>query len=329
MEEVSQPWPTSRRASSSARSSRAPRPATAAGSAGFTKDFGHYRSDRLSAQALARWRAREVERVAGGEIKLKSFNNGYALLHVILAWARKPAHGYMKHNPLDGVDRIKVSAEERRLSERDFLQTDDIAALLAAVETAEEGAVVHLALFCGLRRGEIFALRWGDLEPGEGEDAGRVHVRRALSAGKVTGPKTGNSLRVVDAAPDVLAALDRHREANPPPAEGDPYVFCSAAGTPYDPDNWVKRVWTPLRKRAELRPTIGLHSLRHTFASLLIDQGENPKYVSRQLGHASPAFTLSVYAHCFHETSERAMGRLQGVIRAAKRRRFGVVAPST
>jgi integrase len=65
--------------------------------------------------------------------------------------------------------------------------------------------------------------------------------------------------------------------------------------------------------------------LRHTFASLLIEQGENPKYVSRQLGHSSPAFTLAVYAHCFRETSERAMGRLQGTIRAAKRRRFGVV----
>jgi integrase len=102
-------------------------------------------------------------------------------------------------------------------------------------------------------------------------------------------------------------------------------VFRTPGGTPHDPDNWTKRVWNPLRKRAGLRRTIGLHSLRHTFASLLIDQGENPKYVSRRLGHASPAFTLSVYAHCFRETSERAMGRLQGAIRAAKRRQFGVV----
>ena len=66
---------------------------------------------------------------------------------------------------------------------------------------------------------------------------------------------------------------------------------------------WYRRTFTKLRENAELRPTIGLHSLRHSYASLLIRQGENPKYVSRQMGHASVGFTLDSYTHVFEETS--------------------------
>ena len=55
---------------------------------------------------------------------------------------------------------------------------------------------------------------------------------------------------------------------------------------------------------------MGLHSLRHTYASLLIRQSETPKYVSRQLGHASSAFTMDTYAHLFETTSTEAMQRL-------------------
>lgn len=171
--------------------------------------------------------------------------------------------------------------------------------------------MAHLALFCELRRGEIFALQWGTSSPATSRAAaGVLHVRRALSAGKVTGPKTGNSLRVVDAAADLLAALDRHRETDPPMDGG--YVFPSVIGSPADPDNWTKRVWNPLRKRAKLRATIGLHSLRHTFSSLLIEQGENPKYISRQLGHSSPAFTLSVYAHLLPRDQRAGDGSVAG-----------------
>jgi len=61
---------------------------------------------------------------------------------------------------------------------------------------------------------------------------------------------------------------------------------------------------------------------------LLIDQGENLKYVASQLGHASATFTLDVYGHLFEESSEKAMNRLQETIRATKRRRFKVVAGS-
>ena len=87
----------------------------------------------------------------------------------------------------------------------------------------------------------------------------------------------------------VLDALERHKEHRPP-IDGD-YVFRTEEGTSNDPDNWYKRDFPAIRKRAKLR-SIGLHALRHTYASLLINQGEGIKYVSRQLGHASISTTL-------------------------------------
>ena len=90
-----------------------------------------------------------------------------------------------------------------------------------------------------------------------------------------------------------------------------------------DPDNWYKRVFVPTAERAGLRPSerdddddddddgpATLHTLRHTYASLLINESENIKYVSRQLGHADINITVNLYGHIFKETSVSAMERL-------------------
>jgi integrase len=90
-------------------------------------------------------------------------------------------------------------------------------------------------------------------------------------------------------------------------------VFRTTEGTPIDPDNWYKREFPSIRKRAKLRD-IGLHALRHTYASLLINAGESLKYFSRQLGHASIQITADLYGHLFKETSTAAMRRLNARI---------------
>ena len=290
----------------------------------FIPRFGNYRSDQLTPAVVEAWRLSMIKKERRGKVARKTYNNLHALLSVTLAWAREPAQSLLKHDPMEGIKRMKIDRAARQASEVDFLQPDEMTALLKAAKGSEESAVVHLGLFCGLRRGELFGLKWDCIDRGENDTGGQIHVRQSISAGVLGDPKTDNSRRVVDAPPDVLDALARHREACGSVAD-DEFVFQSKAGTPADPDNWSKRTWSDLRKRAGLRPSIGLHSLRHSFASLLIDQGENPRYVADQLGHSSPSFTLEVYAHCFKKTSDRAMGRLQKTIRAAKRRRFEVV----
>ncbi len=284
----------------------------------FAEEFGGHRSDQFSARAVVRWRHGCAERIAAGEMAPKSFNNTLNLLHSILEWARHPARAYLKHDPLVGQKRLTI-----RRPEANFLEDEEIAALVGAVaDDAQANAIIHVALFAGLRRGEIFGLKWEDIETSD--HGGRLRVRRSVYQGKITMPKTANSERIVEVPRRVLDVLERHRAAGAPSVDGD-FIFRTAKGTPIDPDNFYGRRFAKLRAQAELRSSIGMHTLRHTYASLLLRQGEHPKFGSRQLGHASTSFTMDVYGHLFRATSEEAMDRLQDTIRATQRSRFQVV----
>ncbi len=274
----------------------------------FRTVFGDHRSDQLTPAIMNKWRRSAAEKIAAGTMAPKTFNNLFNELHAILEWARHPAQAFLAHDPLIGQKRLK-----RRHREAEFFEDDDIAALLeAAADSSEGNAIIHLGLFAGLRRGEIFALQWRDIESGGGEVGGRIRVRRSLYAGEVTTPKTAAGERTVDVPQRVLDVLAAHRATSPP--IGKSFIFRTRTGNPIDPSWWYRETFLKLRKSAKLRPSVGLHSLRHTYASLLIRQGENPKYVSRQLGHASTSFTMDVYGHCFETTSTEAMRRLNRMI---------------
>lgn len=144
-----------------------------------------------------------------------------------------------------------------------------------------------------------------------------------MYASKITTPKTAAGERVVDVPRRVLDVLADYRASCP--AIGDGFIFRTRRSAPIDPNSWYRRTFCKIRKGGKLRSSVGLHSLRHTYASLLIRQGENPKYVSKQLGHASTAFTLDIYGHCFETTSHDAMQRLNAMIPEAAHRELRVV----
>lgn len=214
----------------------------------------------------------------------------------ILRWARSRGQRYLAHDPLAEVERLP-----RKKVERDFLEPAEIKSLLKAAE-APDDTILYLAVYSGLRRGELFALQWGDLD----EDTCQLRVRRSIYQGAITRPKTEHSERTVNLPTRIVNLLADYRESYPA-LEGD-FIFWTKSGTPIDPDTWYKRRFIPTVKRAKLRP-IGLHTLRHTYASLLINQGESIKYVSKQLGHASIQITADLYGHLFKETSVSAMNR--------------------
>jgi integrase len=96
-----------------------------------------------------------------------------------------------------------------------------------------------------------------------------------------------------------VVALDPVRQAELNVERGaalEDWVFPDANGRHMDPDNFRSRVWEPLLVAAELRH-VRIHDLRHTYASLMIEAGKELHYIQQQLGHHSPAFTLSVYGH--------------------------------
>jgi integrase len=261
--------------------------------------FDEIRSDRLRAAVIVDWARNRAEEISDGDLAPKTYNNILNLLSAILTWARQAAQSYLAHDPLTDVHRLPRSKVERA-----FLEPGEITELLTAADDVRDSTILATAVYSGLRRGELFGLQWSDVDWVDG----RIRVQRSLYQGAITTPKTAHSIRTVDVPASLLACLSIYRAVYPPC--GDGFIFRTDAGATLDPDNWSKRALAPILERAEGVPAIGLHGLRHTYASLLINQGEHIKYVSQQLGHASITITADLYGHLFRETSSAAMRRL-------------------
>jgi integrase len=210
--------------------------------------------------------------------------------------------------------------------------TRDEAALL--LNTAQAKASRYYPLFLcalrtGLRQGELLALQWGDLD-----FHGRfIEVQRNYARGILTTPKNGESRRV-DMSKELTQALrDLHVERQLEAAANDwkeipPWVFCNEVGGLIDPDNLRKRVFAQLLKASGLR-RIRFHDLRHTFASLLLQQGESPVYVKEQMGHSSIQVTVDLYGHLIPGGNKQAVDRLDGKsLGTAKPEKFPVPLPA-
>jgi integrase len=185
------------------------------------------------------------------------------------------------------------------------LDADQARRLLDTASEAGERfeAVFVLALTTGVRIGEIFALRWEDVDLA----SGTLRIARTLSEAKggprFTTPKSGKgrSVRLTALAVD---ALRRHRAAQNAERlraggawRDNGLVFATRVGTPYRRAHLEKRNFKPLLAKADLPRTTRLHDLRHTAATLLLSQGVHPKLVQELLGHSSVAITLDRYSH--------------------------------
>ncbi len=161
-----------------------------------------------------------------------------------------------------------------------------------------------MALSCGLRRGELVALKWGDIQFGKDEkDSNRfIFVQRNYVLGKFTSPKSKKPRRV-DLPFQLRAELLKLREERLLKAVmqdkasiADDLVFPSSTGTVLNPDNLFNRYFMPSVEHAGLR-RFRLHDLRHTYGSLLIQDGASLAYVKEEMGHSSIQVTVDIYGH--------------------------------
>jgi integrase len=162
-----------------------------------------------------------------------------------------------------------------------------------------------------LRRGELLGLKWDDLDL----SGGVLSVRRALALDKTFTQAKGSKGRSVRLTPVAVEALERHREKQVGQRarldglwQESGLVFTSNVGTPLDPDNVIHRSFKPMLQRAGL-PEIRFHDLRHTFATLMLSNGEHPKIVQEMLGHSQISLTLDTYSHALPSMQDRAVGR--------------------
>ncbi len=163
------------------------------------------------------------------------------------------------------------------------------------------------AILTGLRRGEVFGLQWGDIDFANS----RIHVKRAFVKGRFTTPKSKHSIRKVVMSPTLASALKKHKLLSAP--NEMEMVFANSEGKPIDADVFARRQFLPALRRAGLSH-IRFHDMRHTFATLLIAQGENIKFIQNQMGHASIQTTLDRYGHLLPESHNEVGSRLDKMI---------------
>ena len=224
--------------------------------------------------------------------------------------------GYLRHNPAKKVKDPKIPRHEM-----DCLTPEEVRAFLDHVP-GRWYAFFLTAITTGLRFGELLAMRWANLDWGRGQYFVRETLTRKTETKEVgfSVPKTEGSAQAVDLTPTCLDALKAHRarQAEGKLQAGEGYqdldlIFATPKGTPLNDRNVVNRIFEPALKAAGLR-RIRFHDLRHTCASLLIAQNESPKYIQKQMRHASIEITFDRYGHLFPDANREATRRLDATL---------------
>ena len=180
-------------------------------------------------------------------------------------------------------------------------------------------AIFFLAATTGMRRGELLALKWADID----FENAKLTVRRSYVRGYngyvFQEPKTAAGIRNIALSPQTVAVLRKHRvwqmedRLAAPAFEDYGLVFCQRNGKPLTPQQ-LEGVWRHFFKKSSL-PYIRIHDLRHTHASLLLKAGVHPKVVSERLGHSSVTITLDRYSHLLPGLQEAAAAKFDELVR--------------
>jgi len=209
--------------------------------------------------------------------------------HCVLASALRSA---VRHGHLVSPAVHDVPPPRRSSPLVETLSRDEISRLITSARGDPLEAAYVLAATLGMRQGELRALRWNAIQLEERRLVVRGNATRTIGNQQVISlPKTRaghRSLRLPDVAVDALRRT---------PRQGD-LLWPGPGGDPIPASSFCKR-WISMRRRAGIRP-INFHALRHTAATLALEDGIPPHVVSAMLGHASIGTTLGLYAHVTH-----------------------------
>jgi integrase len=257
----------------------------------------------LGGARLSRIQRRDVQRLADDLLAsgadASTIRNALKPLQVI--YRRGIEDGDLAVNP---CERLRLPAVRGR---RERIASPTEAAALIAALRPEDRALWGSAFYAGLRRGELRALLWDNVDLADG----LIRVERSMSSHGETGePKSRAGRRGVPVVAMLRDLLVEHKLVT---RRGEGLVFGSSATQPFTPTAVRKRALTAWR-RARLDP-IGLHECRHTFASLLIAAGVNAKAITSYLGHASIQTTFDLYGHLMPGNEDEAVALVDAYLK--------------
>ena len=247
------------------------------------------------------------------------------LMPVRAIFRRALSRGEIAVNPTAGLE---LPASRGR---RDRIVDPQEAARLLAELPESDRALWATAIFAGLRRGELLGLRWEDIDLA----AGVIRVERAFDprSGQIVAPKSRAGKRRVPIAAVLRDYLDEHKLRC---AWDEGLVFGRTADRPFNHSSILLRARAAWRdaaveraresgaSNAELKqaardfePPLTLHEARHSYASMLIASGEDPKQISTYLGHSSIQITFDRYGHLMPGDEERSAQRFDAYLERA------------
>ena len=271
--------------------------------------MGHVQLKQLQPSIIQAYYSKACETLSA-----KSVLYHHRLLKQALSYGVQ--QGYLGRNPADLVSPPKPRRKPMRT-----LTRDEVTDLLIAASGNTHYPVIYTAVSTGLRQAELLGLRWRDMDlPSRSIYVSRSLYKRGGEC-QFLEPKTAHSRRRVAMTPKLAGFLSEYKLERQrlyysvgKAMALDDLVFANHEGNPIDP-GVVSHSFRRLAKRAGLEG-IRFHDLRHTFASLMLQQGAKPKVISEALGHASVAFTLDVYSHIIEGMQEEAMALLDEVLPA-------------
>jgi integrase len=239
-------------------------------------------------------------------------------MHTVLKQALKQACIWraISHNPASLVKSPRVTRREMRT-----LDTDATAKMIQAAQGTPILIPVLLGVLCGLRRGEICALRWRSVDLDAGRLAIVASVRPDDGDRREKETKSGRG-RAVTLPPMLVTELRRHRTEQAQQLlrlgvrlTDDHHVLTTEDGTPVLPRS-LTRGFSRFMRQHRL-PQIRLHDLRHSHATHLLAAGVHPKIAQERLGHSTVSITLDTYSHVLPGMQDDAVARVDAAIQAA------------
>jgi integrase len=271
--------------------------------------LGGVQLKNLTPQAISTYYGKAVKKLSA-----RTVHHQHRVLSQALKYAVK--QGFLGRNPAELVDPPRP--EKRRMR---TLTPSEVEVLLKVAEGNDYYPVIYTAVSTGLRQAELLGLRFRDIDL----DMCSISVSQVLykRGGVCTfkEPKTEHSRRSVAMTPKLALYLREYRAERESLYKQsftpDTLVFTSAKFEPIDP-GVLSHSFTRTAKRAGLAD-VSFHTLRHSFASLMLSRGAKPKVISEALGHSSVAFTMDTYAHIISGMQEDAMLLLDEVLPPARK----------
>lgn len=268
--------------------------------------FGHLALRKLTAQDLDTFYARKMEEGLS--------SSRIAAIHTVIYMALQQAVRWQLI--VRNVSQDASLPRDTQPHERQTLTPEQAQKLLDAAKDHRLEAMLTLALATGMRRGELLALRWRDIDFKNKSLYIQRSVSRLPGGHRVSEPKTASGKRRITLPPFVVEALQQHRlrqletklKAGPAWEEHD-LVFCNIYGRFLNSAS-LYDLFTSLVEKAGL-PHMRFHDLRHSAATILLAMGVPVKVIQELLGHSSITITLNVYGHVLPSMQDEAMNKME------------------